>query len=221
MKSHTETEENYLKCILRHSSDGQKVGTNTIANDLQTSPASVTDMIKKLKEKGLAVHEPYKGVELSPSGRKIALRIVRKHRLWEVFLVKKLNFSWDNVHEVAEQLEHIDSPELIKRIDEFLGYPKFDPHGDPIPTEDGEIITRATQALSEVESGEVVSIASVKRSDSDFLQYLDKLGLTINQHIKVLEKLNFDDSFLLEVDQNRIVVSGMVANNVMVMKESR
>lgn len=219
MKSHTETEENYLKCILRHSPDGELVGTNTIAHDLNTSPASVSDMIRRLSEKKLVNYTKWKGVVLSEEGKKIALQIVRKHRLWEVFLVNKLNFSWDNVHDVAEQLEHIESPELIKRIDAFLGYPKFDPHGDPIPTEEGTIVTRDTQILAKIDVGDQVVIASVKRSDQDFLQYLDRLGLTINQTVKVKEKLSFDDSLLLEIGKNTIVVNGLVANNLMVLKE--
>ena len=184
---------------------------------MKVSPASVSDKIKKLDEKGLIHYTPHKGVKLSEEGKHIALQIVRNHRLWEVFLVQKLNFSWDNVHDVAEQLEHIDSPELIKRLDAFLGFPKFDPHGDPIPTEEGQIITRDTQLLAEVTMGTSVIIASVKRSNPDFLQYLDRLGLTINQQIKVLEKLSFDESILLEVNKNTIVVSGLVANNLMVM----
>ncbi|MEM7370662.1 MAG: metal-dependent transcriptional regulator [Bacteroidota bacterium] len=220
MKSHSETEENYLKCILRHSPDDELVGTNTIAHDLNTSPASVSDMIRRLSDKQLVIYTKYKGVQLSKEGKKIALQIVRKHRLWEVFLVKKLNFSWDNVHDVAEQLEHIDSAELIKRIDAFLGFPKFDPHGDPIPTEEGIIIKRDTQLLTQVDSGDQVVITSVKRSDQDFLQYLDRLGLTINQSVTVKEKLSFDDSIILEVDQKTVVVNGLVANNLMVIKEN-
>lgn len=219
MKHHTETEENYLKCILRESKPGTLVSTNAIANSLGTSPASVTDMVKKLEKKGLVDYTRYKGVTLTPDGRKIALRIIRKHRLWEVFLVQKLNFSWDNVHEVAEQLEHIESPELIKALDTFLNYPKFDPHGDPIPSETGEIVQRNTLPLGEVPVGQLVRIAGVKRSDQDFLQYLDRVGLTINQLVCVKEQLPFDQSVQLERDGQRMVVSGMVANNLLVLPE--
>ena len=220
MKSHTETEENYLKCILRLSKpDGEPVSTNAIANALGTSPASVTDMLKKLAEKRLVDYKAYKGATLSKEGKKIALKIVRKHRLWEVFLVEKLNFSWDNVHEVAEQLEHVDSPELIRSLDAFLSYPKFDPHGDPIPSETGEITVRNTHLLTEIEEGESVIIAGVKRSDQDFLQYLDKTGLTINTRIKVKEKLPFDHSVQLEIGNYNLVVSGVVAQNLKVLRE--
>ncbi|WNJ18574.1 metal-dependent transcriptional regulator [Pontibacter sp. G13] len=216
MKHHSETEENYLKCILRHSHNGRLVSTNTIAHDLGTSAASVTDMLKKLNEKALVQYTPYKGARLSDSGEKVALRILRKHRLWEVFLVDKLNFSWDNVHDVAEQLEHVNSPELIRAIDKFLGYPKFDPHGDPIPNEAGEIVERNTHLLSEVQAGSSVTVASVLRSDPDFLQYLDRIGLSINTTFEVMETLPFDDSLQLLVSGNQVVISGNVAKNLQV-----
>ena len=142
MKTHSVTEENYLKAIYKFSDGENNVSTNTISKYLRTTPASVTDMVKRLNEKKLVDYQPYKGVSLTSEGQVIALKIIRKHRLWEVFLVKVLNFSWDSVHDTAEQLEHIDSPELIDKLDEFLGYPKFDPHGDPIPSPSGEIVYR-------------------------------------------------------------------------------
>lgn len=219
MKRHTETEENYLKCILRQSVPGTPVSTNAIAHNIGTSPASVTDMMKKLADKELVNYTPYKGVTLTANGQKIALKIIRKHRLWEVFLVQKLNFSWDNVHDVAEQLEHIESPELIRALDTFLNYPKFDPHGDPIPSETGEIVRRNTMPLGEAKPGELVRIAGVKRSDQDFLQYLDRVGLTINQQVKVQEHLPFDQSLQLDREGHRMVVSGMVASNLLVLPE--
>lgn len=225
MRHHTETEENYLKCILRYSLLGEEpVATNTIANYLSTSPASVTDMLKKLSGKKertpLINYTPYKGVSLTDNGKKIALSILRKHRLWEVFLVNKLNFSWDNVHEVAEQLEHIQSQELISRLDEFLDFPKFDPHGDPIPSADGKLKILDTPLLADIEEGETVVIASVKRSDPDFLQYLERLGLLINKRIQVKEKLKFDDSIEIIVDNKRMLISGSVSENLRVLRET-
>ena len=223
MKPHTETEENYLKCILRHSLGDEPVSTNTIAGDLGTSPASVTDMLKKLRDrqpKPLVNYTRYRGVTLTEAGRKIALSIVRKHRLWEVFLVEKLHFSWDNVHEVAEQLEHVNSPELIRAIDQFLGYPKFDPHGDPIPNEEGVIETRELYPLTDIEPGETVKVAGVRRSDQDFLQYLDKVGLTLDCEVEVVECLAFDDSLQLRIDGKDVIASGNVARNVMVLRNS-
>ncbi len=220
MKNHTDTEENYLKTILRFSKNSELVSTNTIANYLGTSAASVTDMLKKLDKRpnSLVEYTRYKGVKLSKEGCKIALRIIRKHRLWEVFLVEKLQFSWDNVHEVAEQLEHIDSPELIRRLDEFLGFPKFDPHGDPIPNELGEMASRQTFLLADIPPGKVVKIASVVISSAAFLKYLEHVGLILGKRIKVLEKLSFDNSVQLEVEGKQIVVSGMVAQNLKVLK---
>jgi DtxR family Mn-dependent transcriptional regulator len=222
MKPHTETEENYLKCILHHSKEAQPVSTNTIAGELGTSPASVTDMLKKLrkhKPQPLVNYTPYHGVTLTDVGQKVALTIVRKHRLWEVFLVEKLNFSWDKVHQVAEQLEHIDSPELIRAIDQFLGYPKFDPHGDPIPNEDGVIETRELHPLTDIPAGQEVLVAGVRRSDQDFLQYLDKVGLVLDARVQVVEHLAFDESLQLLVNGKDLIASGNVARNVMVLNE--
>ncbi len=206
-----------MKTIFRFSKEGESVSTNTIANFLGTSPASVTDMFIKLGEKDLVEYTPYRGVRLKEEGKKVALRIVRKHRLWEVFLVQKLSFSWDNIHEVAEQLEHIDSPELIQRLDEFLNYPKFDPHGDPIPSESGEIEMRATHLLKEVPVGAKVEIATVLVSSTDFLQYLDRVGLTIGQVVQVEEQISFDDSMLLIINGGKVIISGSVAKNLRVV----
>lgn len=219
MKRQSETRENYLKCIFKFSGAGERVSTNTLANFLKTSPASVTDMIKKLKKDGLVDYLKHQGVTLTPSGKEIALKILRKHRLWEVFLVEKLNFSWDQVHDMAEQLEHIDSNELISALDKFLGSPRFDPHGDPIPNENGEIPDRKTYFISEVEPGEEVVIASVGHSDPDFLQYLEKIGLTINCRVTVMEKLNFDNSLQISVKGVKSVISGNVAHNLLVLRD--
>jgi DtxR family transcriptional regulator, Mn-dependent transcriptional regulator len=222
MRPHTETEENYLKCILRHARDHELVSTNTIARELGTSPASVTDMLKKLstrKPNALVHYTPYRGVTLTDAGRRVALGIVRKHRLWEVFLVDVLGFAWDNVHDVAEQLEHVQSPDLIRAIDKFLGYPKFDPHGDPIPNEEGNIESRELYLLADIDPGQVVVVAGVKRSDQEFLRYLDTVGLTLDSPIKVLDRLSFDESLQLEVAGATFVASGNVTRNLMVMHQ--
>jgi len=221
MKSHTETEENYLKAVyslLPEKSDEQgMVHTNAIAQHLGTSAASVTDMVKRLTKKGLLAYKPYHGVSLTEKGEKIALNIIRKHRLWEVFLVEKLDFSWDNVHAVAEQLEHINSPELIQRLDAFLNFPKFDPHGDHIPSETGEIQKRETYRLADIETGQQVTIVGVTTDESYFLQYLDKLGLRLGAKIEVIERIPFDHSIQLNKDNKPLVVSGKVANCLVVM----
>ncbi|GAB4413484.1 MAG: metal-dependent transcriptional regulator [Bacteroidia bacterium] len=218
MKLHTETEENYLKCILRHAQPGELVSTNTIANDLGTTAASVTDMLKKLNDKGYVKYTRYRGVTLTETGKKIALHIVRKHRLWEVFLVEKLGFSWDHVHEVAEQLEHIDSPELIRRIDAFLGYPKFDPHGDPIPSESGEIAERDTILLADLDPGQTARVAGVVRTDPEFLQYLERVGLRLDAEVVMVEHLTFDHAVQVRVGDRVAMLGGAVARNLLVIR---
>lgn len=217
---HTTTEENYLKTIF-HLSNGEEglVNTNTIAHELGTSAASVTDMIKKLSEKELVQYQPYRGVSLTAQGKKIAIHIVRKHRLWEVFLVQKLHFSWDNVHEVAEQLEHIDSPELIRRLDAFLDSPRFDPHGDPIPTEEGEFAPSETVPLLEIEEGEKIVLAGVSSTHPAFLQYLDKLQIGIGKQFILVEKLPFDNSVQLEIAGKSVIISGNIAEKLLVRRE--
>ena len=219
MKQHSETKENYLKCIWHHSKEGEIVSNKTIAGHLGTSPASVTDMIRKLSKDGLVLHESRRGVRLTDKGKRIALSILRKHRLWELFLVETLGFTWDNVHEIAEQLEHVQAPELIRRIDEYLGYPKYDPHGDPIPNEEGVIESRDTVLLSDAGANQTLTVVSVRDSDPDFLQYLDRVGLTINQKVLVVEKLPFDDSLQLEVEGKTLIISGLVAKSLNVLTE--
>ena len=160
------TEENYLKAVYHLSREiGESVSTNAIAESVSTSPASVNDMIKRLSSKNLLSHQKYKGAKLLPKGEKIALGIVRKHRLWEVFLVEKLNFKWDEVHEIAEQLEHINSPLLISRLDEFLGNPTVDPHGDPIPDENGRIKETVKASVAEVQLGAKGVVVAVSNDD--------------------------------------------------------
>lgn len=217
MRSNTETEENYLKALFHLTKNGESASTNAIAGSLNTSAASVTDMIKRLNEKQLVEHIPYRGTSLTPAGRAIAVSIIRKHRLWEVFLVEKLGFSWDHVHVVAEQLEHVESEELIKRLDLFLESPRFDPHGDPIPDEDGTIYERVTKLLAEVPAGETVEVASVATDESNFLQYIDRIGLSIGQKITVTERLSFDESLQLQVGNMQVVISGKVAHSIRVL----
>jgi DtxR family Mn-dependent transcriptional regulator len=174
------TEENYLKSIYHLSNGGHnEVSTNAIAEDLNTKAASVTDMIKKLAVKEVISYKKYKGVNVSPTGKNAALQVIRKHRLWEVFLVEKMKFSWDEVHDVAEQLEHIKSPLLIQRLDEFLGHPKNDPHGDPIPDENGEFKSKPQISLSDAKIHHEGILMSDKDSSSPYQQNLDKIGAYI------------------------------------------
>ena len=212
--------ENYLKAILSLTQDSSKgVNTNSIATKLNTKASSVTDMLKKLDEKELVNYKKYQGVILTKKGRGIALNILRKHRLWEVFLVEKLKFKWDEVHEMAEQLEHIQAPELTKRLDNFLGNPKFDPHGDPIPDASGNITDkRETMLLSELANTEEAIIVGVRDSSADFLQYLEKQGLTLGIKIKTLQIFDYDNSILLKRKESELSISQQVSNNILVKK---
>lgn len=215
------TEENYLKSIY-HLSDGGEVGvsTNSIAEDIATKPASVSDMIRKLSKKGVVVYQKYKGVQISKQGKKIALEVIRKHRLWEVFLVEKLGFNWDEVHEVAEQLEHIKSPLLIKRLDRFLGFPTMDPHGDPIPNEDGEITISPQLSLAEFEIDDVGIVVKVPDSDPSLLRHLNRIKMKLGSRIKLKDRVEFDNSVLIEIDdQNQMYISGEISKNIMLAKK--
>ena len=215
----TLSEENYLKAIYHLELDGTKgLSTNSIAEKLQTKASSVTDMIKKLSDKKVVIYKKYKGVKLTDLGKKTAANIVRKHRLWEVFLVEKLNFSWDEVHEVAEQLEHIKSAKLINQLDEFLGFPTHDPHGDPIPDNEGNLKTIEKSLLSTLQKNETGICVGVDDSSSEFLQFLDKKGIVLGKKITVLEKENFDDSLSILVDEKKLSISNKIANNLYIKK---
>ena len=218
----SETEENYLKAIYYLcSEDGNAAATNAISARLATSAASVSDMIKRLADKDLLVYEKYKGVSLSKSGQAIAVRLIRKHRLWEVFLVDKLGFKWDEVHAVAEQLEHVKSPELILKLDQYLGFPKADPHGDPIPDEEGRIKKLALKKIINFKEGDEVVLMGVSDSSVDFLQYLNQQGLHLGLTLKLGKKYPFDQSQELFVkDANHIVISKQVASHFLVKQLS-
>ena len=198
------TEENYLKALLKLSfqnEDKPEAGTNEMAAYLGVKPATATDMLKKLKEKELVTYKKYGKIMLTETGRKSGISILRKHRLWETFLYEKLDFSWDEVHEVAEQLEHIQSAKLVDKLEEFLEYPEFDPHGDPIPKANGEIPVIAKVLLSELKIGETVKVAAVKDTSTLFLQYLEKLNITIGTQLTVIEVVAFDGSLSLQIEQ--------------------
>ena len=213
----TLAEENYLKAILSISlNEDGKVSTNAIANEIGTSAASVSDMLKKLQEKKFIKYEKYKGVELNESGQNKAINILRKHRLWETFLVNKLGFNWSEVHDVAEQLEHIQSAELIDRLDIFLEHPKFDPHGEPIPTKEGEIPSTNTTPLNELQVNTKGKIMGVSLDEKDFLDYLTKLNITIGTEITLLEKISFDKSLSIEIANTKQHISNDVAKHLLI-----
>ena len=211
----TTSEENYLKVIYHLSSVLHKgVNTNAIAGMLNTKASSVTDMLRKLSEKELVSYQKYQGVTLTDKGFYTAKMIVRKHRLWEVFLVDKLHFSWDEVHEIAEELEHIKSEKLINKLDSFLGFPSFDPHGDPIPDENGTIKKVDKLLLSEANIGHEYQCVGVKDSSPSFLQYLDKQKISLGSKIKIIEKENFDETLTLQLEKNTIIISNKIATNL-------
>ncbi len=216
----TLAEENYLKAIfhLEHDFHGE-VSTNAIAESMETKPSSVTDMVQKLGEKKLLTYKRYKGVKLTAEGKKVATNVIRKHRLWEVFLVEKLNFHWDEVHEIAEQLEHIQSEELILRLDKFLGSPEFDPHGDPIPDKHGVLKRTEKKLLSEIDKNQKGVCVGVKESSPEFLQYLDKKKISIGTKITVLGKEFFDGSMIIQVASEQFFISHKIAENLYVQTQ--
>ncbi|HWZ35815.1 MAG TPA: metal-dependent transcriptional regulator [Mucilaginibacter sp.] len=213
---YTLAEENYLKAIYHLSLNDLSVSTNQIAAALCTKAASVTDMLKKLADKELIYYEKYQGVTLTPSGEKIALQIIRRHRLWEYFLVEKLNFKWDEVHEMAEELEHISSVELIDRLDQFMDCPKHDPHGDPIPDRDGNFKKHELIPVASLKLNEMGTISGVRDHSPGFLQYLEKQQLTIGKKIKITDIIEYDNSMMLEVENNTTHISREVAKNLLV-----
>jgi len=213
------TEENYLKALLHLTLAGgeRSAGTNDVAAYVHVKPATAVDMLKKLKTKKLIEYEKYGKSSLTKEGKKLAIEIVRKHRLWETFLFQKLEFSWDEVHEVAEQLEHIKSDKLISRLDKFLGFPTHDPHGDVIPDAKGVMKIPAKRALSEEIPGHACTLVAVKDNSSAFLKYADKIGLSINKKIKVISKENYDGLIEIEIDGKTFSVGPRFAENILVV----
>jgi DtxR family Mn-dependent transcriptional regulator len=216
----TYTEENYLKAIFKFSgANSEGVSTNAIAEELNTKASSVTDMVKKLSEKKLVLYKKYKGVTLTNKGRKIAISVIRKHRLWEVFLVDKLDFKWDEVHDIAEQLEHIQSEELVERLDDFLERPKFDPHGDPIPDKDGNLNKHIDIALSDLNKGEKCIIVGVKEHSTKYLKYLESLNLLLGTEIEVKDIVEFDHSMSIKINNKKVTgISHQASKNLIIKK---
>jgi DtxR family Mn-dependent transcriptional regulator len=212
----TQSEENYLKAIFTLSQDTEgAISTNDLAEKMLTKASSVTDMLKKLCEKELLEYQKYQGCALTNEGKSHALAIIRKHRLWETFLVDKLSFGWDEVHEIAEQLEHIHSTELTDRLDEFLGFPKVDPHGEPIPGKDGRIESVSNRILlSESAVGMKAIIMGVEDDQAEFLQYLNKIGLHLGTQIDILDKLNFDGSIIVMINDKQVQFSITIAKQI-------
>lgn len=220
----TIAEENYIKQLLLLSLELPSkagVGTNDLAISLEVKPSTVNDMLKKLRNKEFIQFEKYGKIYLTELGNATGLQIIRKHRLWETFLYQKLDFTWDEVHEVAEQLEHIQSSKLVEKLDKFLGFPTFDPHGDPIPNAKGEMVQLSKKLLFDAEVGSICKMVAVKDNSAVFLNYVIEIGLGINNQMKIISKQDFDDSIEIEVDKKRVRVSNKFAQNIYIVSENQ
>lgn len=219
---HSASRENYLKAIFHLQQETGIVTTNALAAALQTRPASVTDMLKKLKEQKLLLYERYKGFKLNTEGRKAAVQVIRKHRLWEYFLVEKLRFGWDEVHEIAEELEHISSRALIDRLDAFLGHPEADPHGDPIPDSQGRLPVRKQICLAEGPLNKIVQVSGIASQTSEMLELLQYNHIQLGTRLEIRKKFPFDDSLEIKV-RNRapVTLSSRVAKNVLIADDEQ
>ena len=211
------SEENYLKTLFKlENRKDKKVNNTALSQALNLNPATVLEMVRKLAGRKMVHLLPDKTIRLTESGKKKALLTIRKHRLWEVFLVEKMNYKWNEVHELAEQLEHIESTDLVDRLDSFLGNPSFDPHGDPIPDKNGKIKTNLSIPLSDCQAGKSYTVINLIDTSDAFLQFLGKLNILPGIKIKLLEKLEYDGSFSVEVQKKNVQISEKVAKNILV-----
>jgi DtxR family Mn-dependent transcriptional regulator len=217
MLNYSASEENYIKTIFHLQQEDGTVTTNELAAELRTRPASITDMMKKLKSKKLVHYQAYKGFYLTNEGRRIALGIIRRHRLWEYFLAEKLKFSWDEVHAVAEDMEHVSSKKLIDKLDEFLGFPRFDPHGDPIPDSQGKIESYRQVCLTELPVNKIAIVCNVSDQSTEMLELLKHKKIGIGTKVEVKKKFSFDNSIEIKVNhQNQLNISEQLAKNIYV-----
>ena len=211
------SEENYLKTLYKlEDSQVKKVNNIALSKALNLNPATVLEMVRKLKDKKLVEVLPDKSMVLTDKGRKKALSIIRKHRLWEVFLVEKLNYKWNEVHDLAEQLEHIESNDLMKRLEEFLGFPSVDPHGDPIPDENGKLKKVKTQPLNAAPHKKKLKILALGNSSDEFLKYLNKIDVAIGDTIVISDVEGFDQSVTIQHKKSSITISNEAASNLLV-----
>ena len=215
----SQSEENYLKTIFHLQVGTEAVTTNALAEKLQTRPASVTDMMKKLNAKKLLHYKPYYGFYLSTEGKKIALNVIRRHRLWEYFLAEKLKFSWNEVHEVAEELEHVSSKKLIDKLDEYLEFPQFDPHGDPIPDSKGKIRSYDEVTLAALPLNQPAEVRRVANQSEEMLELLQHKNIGIGTRLEVKKHFDFDHSIELKIKTSTITISEQLAKNIFVTYE--
>jgi DtxR family Mn-dependent transcriptional regulator len=216
MLNFSASEENYLKTIFHLQIKDDNVTTNELAEKLQAKPASITDMMKKLKSRKLVNYQPYQGFRLTAEGKKVALSIIRRHRLWEFFLAEKLKFNWDEVHEVAEQLEHVSNKKLIDKLDEYLAFPKFDPHGDPIPDTNGKMETGKQINLSELPVNRAARVCFIANQSESLLEYLNEKKINFGASIIVKRKFSYDNSLEIKLDNKLLTISDQLAKNIFV-----
>jgi DtxR family Mn-dependent transcriptional regulator len=216
MLNFSTSEENYLKTIFHLQTKDDNVTTNELAEKLHTRPASITDMMKKLKTRKLVNYQPYQGFRLTPEGKKVALSIIRRHRLWEYFLAEKLKFSWDEVHEVAEQLEHVSNKKLIDKLDGYLAFPKFDPHGDPIPDTNGKMETGKQINLSALPVNKPAKVCFIANQSELLVEHLNEKKINIGASIIIKRKFSFDDSLEIKLDNKLLTISNQLAKNIFV-----
>lgn len=217
MLNYSTSEENYIKAIFHLQGEDVTVTTNELAHELNSKPASITDMMKKLKAKKLLHYQPYRGFRLSNDGKKVALGIIRRHRLWEYFLAEKLKFNWDEVHAVAEEMEHVRHKKLIDKLDEFLGYPRFDPHGDPIPDTNGKIETSKQVCITELSLNKPAVVCNVGDQSSEILELLKHKNISIGTKLEVKKKFDFDNSMEIRIRQQLpFTISEQLAKNIFV-----
>jgi DtxR family Mn-dependent transcriptional regulator len=210
--------EDYIKNIYHLQAENKNVNTNTLASTLHISAASVSEMVSKLSKSGHIKNTPYRGFKLTKNGEKIAVNLVRKHRLIEVFLKKELKYPWDEVHSEAERFEHVCSDSFIDKLDEYLGYPRFDPHGDPIPDKDGKLKTTKSLPLSNSESGKNYIVSKVNDTDDEVLKYISRIGIKLRTKINIKEKFKFDNSLLVKVGSKDFLLSSKIAENISVVE---
>ena len=214
---YSSSKENYLKAIFHLQEEEGMVTTNALAAELNTRAASVTDMLKKLKAQKLLLYEKYQGFRLSNEGRKVAIQIIRKHRLWELFLVEKLHFGWEEVHEIAEELEHISSRKLIDRLDEFLGFPTSDPHGDPIPDAQGKLISRNDISLVDLKMNKMAEVTNISDQTPEMLDLLKHKNISLGTRLEIRKRFSVDNSVEIRIkNQSPVTISEHVAKNVFV-----
>lgn len=216
IKAPSQSKEDYLKNIYHINEEGKKANTGSLASMLSVSPASVSEMVSKLSEQGWIENTPYHGFKLTKEGERISINLIRKHRLLEVFLHQHLNYEWDEVHAEAERLEHVCSDMFINKLEEYLGNPKFDPHGDPIPDKNGRIAATKFKLLSAAEPGEYYTIAKVNDSSREILQYLSKIGIKLNSKIQLTEKIEFDGSVVISLGGKKHLLSSKMCEQVFV-----